>query len=271
MLPLLRACHVQPTVAVTAIATALALSVGHGVGSVWVAFAVLAGQLSVGWSNDYLDRDGDRLAGRTDKPIVAGEVAARTVGVGAIIAATVCVPLSMMSGWRAGSVHIAAVAGAWTYNLWLKNTLASVVPFALAFGVLPAFVTLGLPGHPWPPGWAMVAAGLMGAGAHFVNTLPDFAGDAASGIRGLPHRVGSRGSLALGFVLMAAATATLAVAPSEAAGVAGSVLVVAACTAILSVVITGLTNRLRAAWSLTLGVAVLNVAVFVTRGGSLAL
>jgi hypothetical protein len=31
----------------------------------------------------------------------------------------------------------------------------------------------------------------------------------------------------------------------------------------------GLTGRLRAAWSLTLGVAVLNVAVFLARGGSL--
>ena len=53
---LLRACHLQPTLAVTAISTALALSVGRGVGALAVLFAVLAGQLSVGWSNDYLDR-----------------------------------------------------------------------------------------------------------------------------------------------------------------------------------------------------------------------
>jgi len=39
-------------VAVTVIATALAVAVGRGWGSVWVALAVLTGQLSVGWSND---------------------------------------------------------------------------------------------------------------------------------------------------------------------------------------------------------------------------
>lgn len=257
--------------AVTAIATTLAIAVGRGAGAVWVALAVLAGQLSVGWSNDYLDRSRDRVAGRTDKPIVAGQISARAVGVGAVLAAVACVPLSMMSGWRAGSVHLIAVAGAWAYNAWLKRTVVSVVPFSLAFGVLPAFVTLGLPAHPWPPSWATVAAGLMGTGAHFVNTLPDFAGDAETGVRGLPHRVGPRGSLLLGFLCMAVATAVLAVAPSYGAARLDSVLVVAASTAIVAGVAAGLTRRLRAAWSLTLCVAALNVAVFVTRGGSLTL
>ncbi|MBI5158423.1 MAG: UbiA family prenyltransferase [Acidimicrobiia bacterium] len=269
MIPLLRACHLQPTVAVTAIATTLAVSVGRGAGSVWVALAVLAGQLSVGWSNDYLDRDRDRLAGRADKPIVAGQVTARAVAVGALIAALACVPLSMISGWRAGSVHLAAVGGAWAYNGWLKGTLASVVPFSFAFGVLPAFVTLGLPGHPWPPVWATVAAALMGTGAHFVNTLPDFAGDATSGIRGLPHRVGPGRSLLLGFVSMAAATVVLATAPSSGAGPLDWVFVAAAAAAALAVMAAALQRRLRVAWSLTLCAAALNVAVFITRGASL--
>ena len=60
VIPLLRASHIQPTMAVTAIVTTLSLSVGRGAGSAWVALAVLSGQLSVGWSNDYLDRDGSR-------------------------------------------------------------------------------------------------------------------------------------------------------------------------------------------------------------------
>ena len=76
MVPLLRACHLKPTLAVTAITTALAVSAGRGSGSIWVALAVLSGQFSVGWSNDYLDRDRDHLAGRVDKPIVSGGVSA---------------------------------------------------------------------------------------------------------------------------------------------------------------------------------------------------
>ena len=52
VLGLARACHFQPTVAVVAVTTALAALAGRGaVGCVAVAVAVLAGQLSTGWSN----------------------------------------------------------------------------------------------------------------------------------------------------------------------------------------------------------------------------
>ncbi len=267
VIPLLRASHLQPTLMVTATATVLAISAGRGHESIWVAVAVLTGQLSVGWSNDYLDRDRDRLAGRDDKPIVAGRVAAKTVGVSAVVAALACVPLSMMSGWRAGSVHLAAVAFAWTYNGWLKTTVASAVPYAVAFGLLPSFVTLGLPGHPWPPAWMTIAAALMGTGAHLVNTLPDFGGDAATGVRGLTHRIGPRVSLFSAALFMAAATAVLALMPPGEPGSLDAVLVAATSAAVVAVVVTGLTHRLRAAWTLTLGVAALNVIVIVLRGG----
>lgn len=269
VIPLLRACHFQPTVAVTAIATTLAVSAGRGPGSVWVALAVLSGQFSVGWGNDYLDRDRDRLAGRADKPIVAGQVTARTVGIAALVAAVVCVPLSMMSGWRAGSIHLAAVTVAWAYNAGLQSTVASVVPYTLAFGALPAFVTLGLPGHPWPAGWATIAAGMMGSGAHFVNTLSDLEGDARTGVRGLTHRIGPGVSLTLGALLMASATAVLAVAPPGALGLLGSALVAAALVAVIAVVVAGLTGHLRSAWSLAVCAAAVNVAAFVACGGSL--
>ena len=271
VIPLLRACHLQPTLAVTAIATTLALSAGRGAGAVWVALAVLSGQLSVGWGNDYLDCDRDRLAGRADKPIVAGRVTARTVRRAAVAAGILCVPLSMMSGWRAGSIHLGAVAVAWAYNGWLQGTIASVVPYTLAFGVLPAFVTLGLPGHEWPPAWATCAAGLMGTGAHFVNTLPDLRGDVATGIRGLSHRIGPSLSLFLAALFLAAATAVLAVAPPGELGMLGSALAAVACAAVVGVIVASLAGHLRTAWSLTMGAALFNVAVFVARGGSLTL
>jgi len=271
VIPLLRACHLQPTLAVTAIATTLALSAGRGAGAVWVALAVLSGQLSVGWSNDYLDRDRDRSAGRADKPIVAGRVTARTVGSAAVVAGILCVPLSMMSGWRAGSIHLGAVAVAWAYNGRLQGTIASVVPYTLAFSVLPAFVTLGLPGHEWPPAWATCAAGLMGTGAHFVNTLPDLRGDIATGIRGLSHRIGPSLSLFLAALFLAAATAVLAVAPPGELGMLGSALAAVACAAVVGVIVASLAGHLRTAWSLTMGAALFNVAVFVARGGSLTL
>ena len=64
---LVRACHPEPTAAVTAVSAALAAAVGRGVaGTVAVAAAVLAGQLSIGWMNDYLDRDRDVRVHRAD-------------------------------------------------------------------------------------------------------------------------------------------------------------------------------------------------------------
>lgn len=62
--PLARACHPEPTVAVTAMATALGAGNGRPPGGVAaVALAVLAGQLSVGWHNDWFGAERDRRRG----------------------------------------------------------------------------------------------------------------------------------------------------------------------------------------------------------------
>jgi 4-hydroxybenzoate polyprenyltransferase len=259
---LVRACHPEPTVAVTAVATALAAAAGRGVaGSVAVAAAVLAGQLSVGWSNDLVDRDRDRLRGRAGKPIVAGLVSAATVRRGALIALTASVPLSFLSGWRAAVVHLIAVAGAWAYNLHLKATVLSVVPYVVAFGLLPAFVTLGLPGAPWPPWWALSAGALLGAGAHFANVVPDISDDLATGVRGLPQRLGRQASCRLAAVLLFAASLTLVVGPGSVNPVTGIGLAVATVLA----AVAGIRGSFRA----VLVVALLNVALLLVRGSSL--
>jgi 4-hydroxybenzoate polyprenyltransferase len=266
---LVRACHLQPTLAVTGLTTILAVSVGRGIGSLAAAAAVLAGQLSVGWSNDYLDRDRDVAAGRRDKPIVAGEVSATLVGRAALVAAIVCIPLSFLSGWRAAVVHLVAVAAAWAYNAGLKRTVISVVPYAVAFGLLPAFVTLGLPTHPWPPAWATAAASLMGAGGHFVNTLADRDDDALTGVRGLPQRVSRTASLLIGTLLLGLALAVLAIGPAGTPSPTTIVLLALGVTAVVGVVATSVTGHDRAAWSLTLVTAGSAVLALVVNGNAL--
>lgn len=271
LVALFRAAHAQPTLAVTAIAGALAVSAGRGLwGTVAVVLAVLPGQLSVGWSNDYLDRGRDAAAGRGDKPIVAGELRARLVGTAAVAALGACVVLSLLSGWRAALVHLAAVSIAWAYNLFLKRTSLSVAAYAVAFGLLPAFVTLGLPSHPLPPAWASVAGALLGAGAHFVNTLADFAADHATGVRGLPHRLGRTVSLVLGAGAMTSAASVLALAPRGAPSVVVLLLFVASIAAIATVLGVAASGHDRTAWSATLCSALLAVALFIAQGRSLA-
>jgi 4-hydroxybenzoate polyprenyltransferase len=264
-----RAGHPEPSAAVTLVAAVLAVSAGRGAETMWVAAAVLAGQLSVGWSNDWADRDRDLAAGRADKPIPAGDVAAGTVRSLAVGGVAVALALSLLSGAAATGVHALGLALGWAYNLRLKSTAASVVPYAVAFALLPAFVTLGLPDRPWPPWWALTAAGLLGAGAHFTNALPDLAGDTSTGVRGLPHRLGAAGSLAAAVVLLNAGAAAVATAPGLATRLRWVALgVPLALTA--AVVLAVSRGRARTAFRLTIAIAVSVAAAFLAAGGRLA-
>ena len=252
----------------TGITTALAVSAGRGSGAVWVALAALAGQLSVGWSNDYLDRDRDRAAGRGDKPLATGELAPQVVRVAISTALVLVVPLSLLSGWRAALAHLLAVGAAWAYNLRLKATVLSFLPYGVAFALLPAFVTLGLPGHPTPPWWACTAGALLGTGAHFVNTLPDLESDERTGVRGLPHRLGRRISTVLGGLLLGGAGLLLALVD----GLSASSVVASAVALVLvaGVVVAGLSRHVRLAWPLTLLTAATAVGLLLARGARLA-
>ena len=230
------ACHPEPACAVTLVSAGLAWSVGRGAaGTAAVAVAVLAGQLSIGWMNDYVDRDRDVRSGRADKPIARGGLPARTVQVAVAAAGIAVIPLSLLSGWFAGMLHLAAVGSAWAYNLRLKATALSVLPYAVSFGLLPAFVTAGLPGRP-VIGWLVAAGALLGSGAHFANVLPDLADDLDTGIRGLPHRIGSRASRSAAGGSLLAASAVLAFGPRGGPGliaVAGVLVAVVAAAAML--------------------------------------
>lgn len=208
------ACHPLPAAAVTLFAAALTAAAGQGPARAAVTVgAVAAGQLSVGWCNDRADLRRDLATGRRDKPLVAGAVSAAAVTRAAAVSLLLCVALSLACGPLAAAAHLVGVAAAWAYNLRLKGTAASWVPYALAFGLLPAFVTLGLSGAPWPPPWLMAAAALLGAGAHFANVLPDIEDDLATGVAGLPQRLGRRVSAALAGLLVLGSTAVLVLGP----------------------------------------------------------
>ena len=183
---LLRCAHPEPVFAVTAAVAVLALSAGRGWSAGWAVTAVLAGQLFVGWTNDYLDREQDRLSDRTDKPLVTGLVPAGRARVAALVALAACVPLSLANGLAAGGVHLGAVGLASIYNAGLKSTPASVVPYLVCFGLVPAFVTLGMnPGH-LPPAWATAGAALLGSGGISRRHSPISRGTAGSASAACP-------------------------------------------------------------------------------------
>lgn len=269
-----RACHPEATVAVTVLVTALAAASGRTPAAcVLLGAAVMCGQLSVGWSNDLVDAARDSAAGRTDKPLAAGTVSPGTVAAAAGAALAACVVLSLAAGRLAGAAHLTGVAAAWAYNLGVKRTAASWVPYALAFGLLPAFVTLGLPGQPWPPGWAMAAGALLGVGAHLTNVLPDIEADLAAGVRGLPQRLGRRRIRVLAPLPLLAASAVLVVGPPGPVGRAGwAALAVTAALAAATTTATspGARPGSRLPFLTTLAMALTAVALLVLHGGSLA-
>ena len=257
------ACHPGPTVAVTGLVTAVAWSAGRSLaGCLLVAATILTGHLSIGWSNDAIDAARDTIVNRKDKPVVRGLVSRRTLAVAAGLMLAVTVPVSLANGIAAGLVHLLFVACAWAYNLGLKSTVISWLPYAVAFGGLPSFVTLGT-SDTWAPWWATTAAALLGVGAHLANVVPDLQDDLATGVRGWPHRLGTYARL-LAPLPLAAATALLVIAPPGPIGLVGW-LALAVAGGLLVVIVAWR----EAPFLVTIAIAGVSVAALVLRGGAL--
>jgi 4-hydroxybenzoate polyprenyltransferase len=219
VIALIAAGHPGPSLAITVMAVLLtAETVPHGAGPVLAGPAMLAGQLSVGWSNDALDAARDAAAGRADKPVARGDISSRAVWIAACCALAASLAMAAIIGAATAEVLVVVIGAAWAYNVGLKSTLASGLMYVVGFGPIPAYATSMLPGHPLPRWQVTVAAGVVGLGAHFANVLPDLAADRAAGVRGLPQQVAARwGSWtvrAAALVLLLAASVLLLVAAS---------------------------------------------------------
>ncbi|MCW2681241.1 MAG: UbiA prenyltransferase [Frankiales bacterium] len=254
--------------AVTAISTALALSTGLGGRALLVALAFLTGQLSVGWSNDWIDAARDLRTGREDKPVARGELVPSQVRAAALTAAALCVPASLALGWRAGLLHLAAVAAAWAYNARLKATLLSWLPYAFSFGAVPSIITLARDEPALAPWWATAAGALLGVGAHLCNVLPDLEEDLATGVRGLPHVLGPGRSAVVAAGLLLGAAVLLAVGPGR-PGVLPVVAVVLAAAVTAAGLLRARRPGSRDAFRAAILVAAVSVGLLVARGAVL--
>lgn len=259
---LLQAAHLGPALAVTVLSGLLALAAELSAANVvLVVAAVLSGQLSVGWCNDLRDRARDAAVGRRDKPLANGTLAVSTVRLACGLAVGATVALSLACGILAGSVHLLCVASAWTYNLWLKATPASWLPYAVSFGGLPVFVDLV--GGFWAPAEVVAGGALLGVAAHLLNVVPDLADDAATGVRGLPHRIGGRASILLAVGLLLVATVMLLVTGPLAS--ASDVTVVVVGVGVAGLAVLALAGTGRAPFHAAVGIAFVNVVALVAR------
>jgi 4-hydroxybenzoate polyprenyltransferase len=271
---LVLATHPGPTLAVTVVAGLLALAAGASWGrAALVTAAVVAGQASIGWSNDWLDADRDRAVARADKPVVQGAVdpvLLRSLALGSAAAAVV---LSLLLGVVPGVLLLVLVASGWAYNAGLKRTAVSVLPYVTGFGALPAGVVAAAPGadgSDWlaAPWWLVAAGAALGAAAHLANVAPDLEDDLATGVRGLPHRLGARVSAATGAVLLGGASLVLVLGPEgppTAAGWAGLGLAV---PAVAVAALAGTPGFRRLAFPAVMLLTVLDVVLLLAGGAA---
>ncbi|WP_349897073.1 UbiA family prenyltransferase [Parafrigoribacterium soli] len=245
---LLLSTHPGPAIAVTVVAVVLGMAVGlEPWRVVLLGLAVLANQFSVGLSNDWLDAERDAAVGRRDKPVARGWISTRAVRGAAFATAAVAIALTLPLGLPATLAHAVFILSAWGYNLGLKSTALSVLPYVLSFGLLPLIATLALPTPGVAAGWAMTLGALLGVAAHFANVLPDLEDDRVTGVRGLPHRLGGRVSGIVTYLVLAAASVVALRGPRGPVGwlqFAGAAIGIAIAVAGIALVVTRPPSRL---------------------------
>ncbi|MEY4020059.1 MAG: hypothetical protein RL484_211 [Actinomycetota bacterium] len=206
---LAKASHFGPTVLVTTLSLFFASLYWWEGPAIVIAFGVFLGQLVVGWSNDLIDYQDDLKHQRMNKPLVSQSISQKTL----LRSLRIVLPLALLVnlfgplGFIGGGLSIFAIGCAVAYNFYFKFTAFSWLPYGIAFAALPSCMALSK-GY-LPPMWMWLGGALFGAAAHFINVIKDMNQDHASGIKGLPQRCGTKGSIAVAVLLILAAIALL--------------------------------------------------------------
>lgn len=204
VLALLRASHFGPTVLVTTIAFFTAKFEFSTFDSIQIALAIFAGQLVVGWSNDVIDFPLDTAANRVKKPLVSGAISVGLLEKLIPIALLSAAAISFIGplGLSGTLVHLLGLLSATLYNLKLKSTIFSPLPYIISFGALPWAIFLAA--GTTPPLWLYLALALFTTAFHFLNVVKDLQWDIEQGVLGLPQRIGKTPSLLTASILVIA-------------------------------------------------------------------
>ena len=155
--------------------------------------AVLVVQAVLGIVNDAGDRERDAASGASGNPVAEGRIPAGNATFAATCLAILAIPLSLQNGAVAGAALLLTLVSGFLYEKALRRTPLSWLPWAISFGLLPAFLSYGGWGggvHGGPPTPALtVLAALLGVGVHFLISLPDLVADNKTGMRHLPLRM----------------------------------------------------------------------------------
>jgi 4-hydroxybenzoate polyprenyltransferase len=224
-----------------------------------LAIAMFCLQAAIGTVNDIVDvaADKDRKVG---KPIPAGAVdpsVARLVAAGAL---ALGLALSVLSGPAVLAIAIVGTAIGLAYDLRLKGTQWSWLPFALGIPLLPVYAWLGGSGG-LPEAFLIVLpmAFLAGAALAYANALADLERDRAAGTRTVATALGREGTWRTGAALQ---VVVIGIAVTMIAVVGGDGRTLVAALAAAGLIVLGLAlGRSDDPWRRTRGWEIQGVGV----------
>jgi 4-hydroxybenzoate polyprenyltransferase len=227
---LLRLVHPFPSLIVVAVTVAFAFvaesSPDPGVVAM-LGVGMLCYQFSIGITNDIYDTLDDAKA-KQWKAMARGLISRRAAVLLAVGLAALGMVLTAGLPFGSWLIGIAGLACGLAYDVHLKRTTWSWLPFAIAFPLIPIWVFTALDEWDGLLWWVLPLGPLLGLALHLANQAPDVPKEAH--IRGMAHRLGSEraANLALGLLGLAGIVATLVLlageAPSQALVVGATVL-----------------------------------------------
>ncbi len=161
--------------------------------------AMLGGRLAIGALDEPVDLPLDSVA-KPWKPLPSGMVTiagARTMVAVGLVMMTV---FGLLIGVQAFTLLAVGTGLGLTYDLWLKRTPWSWLPYVLALPLLPIWVFTAL-GRPDPRLLFLYPLGALATvGVHFAQALPDTSRDRAAGLRTVTSLLGLWWTFALAWV-----------------------------------------------------------------------
>lgn len=147
-------------------------------------------QFSISALNEYADAELDARAGRM-RPIVVDLLNRKAAVLLAVVFGLVAIGLSGVAfGVVPTLLTVAGLACGWGYDIWLKPTPLSFLPFATAFPLLPIWVGV-LAHRPATSFIPVILGGVpLAVGIHLADAIPDRDNDRHAGLNNLAVGLG---------------------------------------------------------------------------------
>jgi 4-hydroxybenzoate polyprenyltransferase len=200
--------------------------------AVRLGLSMTALQFGIGAVNDLVDAPAD-TGRKPGKPIPAGLVSAGAARAVALLAFAAGIGLAAPSGAVAVGLAGIVIAVGLAYDLRLKGTAWSWLPFAVGIPILPVYGWLGAAGT-LPAAFAVLLPAAVAAGAALAmsNALADVDRDRAAGVESVATRLGDDRAWALHAVLLLLVAAAAVLSGVAVGASPGEVAVVAAAAAV---------------------------------------